>query len=204
MAPRIVLVRHGPSAHVDEGGPVDRAGMLEWRDSYDAAGIRADARPPIALCDLVAKATHLISSDLLRAVESAERLAPRRKIQMSELLREAPLAIPSWPTRLPLLGWGVLIHLAWQYRIVRGTDPPEVDRARAAAAAEWLADLVSDGSTAVVVTHGVFRRLLAKDFVSRGWKATRQGGYRHWSAWTLVAESGEPAPAAGIRSLRSG
>jgi broad specificity phosphatase PhoE len=189
MAARIVLVRHGPSAHVDEGGPVDHSAMLVWRDSYDAAGIRADAQPPIALRDLVAKATHLISSDLLRAVESAERLAPHREIQMSELLREAPLAIPSWPTRLPFLGWVMLIHLAWQYRIVRGTDPPEADRARAAAAAEWLAGLVSDGSTAVVVTHGVFRRLLAKDLVSRGWKATRQDGYRHWSAWTMSKSS---------------
>jgi broad specificity phosphatase PhoE len=185
MAPRIILVRHGPSAHVDERGAVDNAGINAWRASYDAAGIRADAQPPQALRDLVANATHLVSSDLLRAIQSAERLAPGREVHVSALLREAPLAIPNWPTRLPLLGWAMLIHLTWQYRIVRGVDPPEVDRARAATAADWLAGLVSDGSTAVVVTHGVFRRLLALDLVSRGWKAKRDGGYRHWSAWML-------------------
>jgi hypothetical protein len=38
-----------------------------------------------------------------------------------------------------------------------------------------------------VVTHGVFRRLLALDLVGRGWKARRDGGYRHWSAWLLTS-----------------
>ena len=185
MAARIILVRHGPSAHIGEGGVVDYTAINEWRATYDAAGIRADAEPPPALCDLVANARHLVSSDLLRAIQSAKRLAPGREVHVSELLREAPLAIPNWPTRLPLLGWAMVIHLAWQYRIVRGADPPEVDRARAATAADWLTGLVSDGSTAVVVTHGVFRRLLALDLVGRGWKARRDGGYRHWSAWLL-------------------
>jgi len=185
MAPRIVLVRHGPSAHVDERGAVDYTGINKWQASYDGAGIRADAQPPDALRKLVASATHLVSSDLRRAIESAERLAPGRQLRTSVLLREAPLAIPNWPTRLPLLGWAMIIHLAWQYRIVRGADPPDVDRTRAAAAGQWLSELVSDGSTAVVVTHGVFRRLLALDLVSRGWKARRDGGYRHWSAWLL-------------------
>ena len=186
MAPRIVLVRHGPSAHVDAGGAVDYTGINAWRASYDVAGILAEAQPPSTLRSLAANATHLVSSDLLRAVESAQRLAAGRHVLVSELLREAPLAIPNWPTRLPLLGWAMLIHLAWQYRIVRGTDPPEIDGARAAAAAQWLSELVADGSTAVVVTHGVFRRLLALDLASRGWNARRDGGYRHWSAWILT------------------
>lgn len=189
MAPRIVLVRHGPSAHVDERGAIDHAGMLAWRGNYDAAGIRADSQPPIALRNLAAAATHIISSNLVRAVESAQRLASGREIQVSELLREAPLVIPRWPARLPILGWAMLIHLAWQYRIVRGSDPPKEDGTRAAAAADWLAGLVADGSTAVVVTHGVFRRLLANELVRRGWKATRQGGYSHWSAWDLSKSS---------------
>jgi len=189
MAPRIVLVRHGPSAHVEDSGAVDYVAINTWREGYDAAGILADAQPPDAIRRLVAAANHLVSSDLRRAIESAERLAPGRQVQVSELLREAPLVIPNWPTRLPFLGWEMLIHLAWQYRIVRATDPPEVDRARAAAAGQWLAELVSDGSTAAVVTHGVFRRLLALDLVGRGWKARRDCWYRHWSAWLLTLSS---------------
>jgi len=112
--------------------------------------------------------------------------APQRQIRVSGLLRESPLAIPYWPTHLPFSAWGIVIHLAWMYRILRGTDADAADRARAAATAEWLTAIVADGSTAVVVTHGVFRRLLANQLYARGWATrNRRGGYRHWSAWSF-------------------
>ena len=119
-AARIGLVRHGPSAHVPAAGAIDRAGVEKWRDAYDSAGIRTDSEPPAALVRIAANASHIIASDLNRAVRSAERLAPRRQIRVSELFREAPLAIPRWPTRLPPGVWGAFITLGWSYRIVRG------------------------------------------------------------------------------------
>jgi broad specificity phosphatase PhoE len=114
-------------------------------------------------------------------------LAPQREIEVSDLLREVPLRLPRWPTRLPLIVWEFLIHVAWSYRIVRGIDSTEQDRARAAAAAKWLGEIVTNGSTALVVTHGVFRRLLAQQLLLAGWKSTgRRGGYSNWSFWTFA------------------
>lgn len=185
MTARIVLVRHGPSAHA-VGGVLDRAGVERWRDAYDSAGIQPEARPPPALVQMARDATHLVASDMPRALASAEALGSPHEIRVSELFREAPLAIPRWPTRLPLVVWGALVHAAWSYRIARGVDETERDRARAAAASDWLNALVADGSTAVVVTHGVFRRLLGNHLVRRGWVTTgRDGGYRHWSRWSF-------------------
>jgi broad specificity phosphatase PhoE len=185
MTPSIVLVRHGPTAHRHGGGLVNRDGILKWRESYDAAGIAAD-QPPAPLMHFASEATYVIASDLARAVMSAERLAPARKIITSELLRETPLDIPRWPTRLPVGAWDGLVHLCWSYRILRGTDILDAERARAAAAAKWLAALVADRSTALVVTHGVFRRLLARQLLTRGWSsAGRRGGYAHWSSWSF-------------------
>ena len=183
----IVLVRHGPSAHVHTAGAVDRAGMEVWRTAYDAAGIQTVSQPPAALVQVAADASHVVASDLPRAVASAERLAPGREIRTSPLLRETPLAIPSWPTRLPLGAWGLLISLGWGYRIARGSDASADERARAAAAAEWLAGITADGSTTLAVTHGAFRRLLAKQLLALGWTCTeRRGGYRPWSSWSFV------------------
>jgi transcriptional regulator GlxA family with amidase domain len=120
-------------------------------------------------------------------VESAERLAPGREVRTSELLREMPLAIPAWPTRLPLGVWGLLISLGWGYRIVRGVDASEAERARAAAGAKWLAEIAAEGSTVVAVTHGAFRRMIAKQLLALGWtSAGRTGGYRPWSAWSFA------------------
>jgi hypothetical protein len=171
----------------------DRDGVHRWRDAYDAAGILPNARPPASLVQLARSATHLIASDLPRAVMSAEALESHHSLRVSELLREAPLAIPSWPTRLPLALWGTLIHMVWSYQVLRGADTTEADLARAEAASEWLASLVTEGSTAVVLTHGVFRRLVGNQLVRRGWtSAGRDGGYRHWSAWTFLAPPAAP------------
>jgi broad specificity phosphatase PhoE len=162
--------------------------MEAWRAAYDSAGIQAVGQPPQALVRLASDATHIVASDLPRAVASAERLAPRRTIETSPLLRETPLHIPSWPTRLPLGAWAMLISLGWGVRILRGVDAAADELARAAAAAEWVAGLAADGSTAVAVTHGAFRRLVAKHLVARGWTCTaRVGGYRPWSAWSFTS-----------------
>jgi broad specificity phosphatase PhoE len=166
---------------------IDRAGMDAWHVAYDLAGIQAVSQPPEALVQLASDATHVVASDLPRAVASAERLAPRRRIETTPLLRETPLDIPSWPTRLPLGAWAMLISLGWSFRILRGVDAADDELARAAAAAERLAGLTADGSMAVAVTHGAFRRLVAKHLVARGWTCTgRHGGYRPWSAWSFA------------------
>ena len=201
MVSRIILVRHGPSAHVHTAGAIDRTGMQAWREAYDSAGIQVVSRPPEALIQMAADAAHVVASDLPRAVASAERLAPGREIRTSPLLRETPLTIPSWPTRLPLGGWGLLISLGWGYRIVRGSDASADERARAAAGAEWLAALTADGATTVAVTHGAFRRLLAKQLLALGWTSTgRRGGYRPWSAWSFADPEAAAFGALGIPS----
>src|SRR5947207_8012676 len=138
MAAKMVLVRHGASAHVHPDWLIDHDGIQSWRDEYDLAGIQLNSQPPARLLQIADGATHIIASDLPRAVASAERLAPQREIEVSDLLREVPLKLPHWPTRLPLVVWEILIHVVWSYRIVRGIDSTEQDRARAAAAAKWL------------------------------------------------------------------
>ena len=191
MSARIVLVRHGPSSHSSAPGLIDRVGVEQWRAAYDAAGIQPVCQPPAALCQIASEATHVIASDLPRAVGSAERLAPGRPIQVLEVLREAPLPIPHWPPRLPLGVWGTVMYAGWLYRGYRGRDAGDPHRARAATAAELLAGMAVDGTTTLVVTHGVFRNLLARQLRGRGWtNAGRVGGYRHWSWWTFSGPAG--------------
>lgn len=186
MAPSLHLVRHGPSAHVHTGAAIDHAGVHQWLEAYDAAGILSLAQPPARVTRLAAEATHLVASDLPRAIASAERLAPGRALHVSPLLREAPLTVPRWPTRLPLSGWEFVIHARWVYDRIRDIHPDEGIRTRVRAAADWLTDLVADGSTACVVTHGVVRLLIGRELNARGWTATgRDGGYRNWSSWSF-------------------
>ena len=190
MPGSLILVRHGPSAHIHRGGALDADGVREWRVAYDAAGLRPGAGPDQRLIEIAAAATHIVSSDMPRAVDSVARIAFGRPVHVSALLRETPLAIPDWPTRLPLGAWDTIIYLAWRYRLMRGSDPEGLECARVAAAVALLTGLVADGTSACVVTHGAFRLLLSQRLHECGWRdAGRRGGYGHWSTWSFTEQS---------------
>jgi broad specificity phosphatase PhoE len=157
------------------------------RDEYDAAGIAADDAPPAALMAEVGPKGIVVSSDLPRAIESAERLAPGEPIPVSPLLRETPLEIPTrLPLRMPLAGWEALMHARWTLQIANGSDASPKDLTRAHAAADWLVRLSREHSPVVALTHGVFRRLLADRLMTMGWRSDpAQRSYALWSAWSF-------------------
>ena len=185
VAPRILLVRHGRSAHVNQERWLDAAGVHRWRADYDAAGIDAASEPPSSLLEESSRADLVIASDLARALASAEKLAGGRSVRVSPLLRESHLDIPTWlPARWPLTAWAVAIHLQWLGRIARGIGVHPSEVRRVSAAADFLDEHAHDHRRIVVVTHGVFRRLLGLELVARGWTAERRvRGYSHWSVW---------------------
>ncbi len=148
--------------------------------AYDVAGLAPGARPPAALCEMAARADVLMTSDLQRARESAEQLVPARELIVTPLLRETPLPVPRWPTRLPLRMWGALMYASWKLGASLGAE----ERQRVLDAAVFVGARVASGQTAVAVTHGVFRALLADALRRTGWQQiARRGGYGHWSTW---------------------
>jgi len=185
MSRRIILVRHGHSAHTMSPGWIDAVGVARWREAYDAAGILDASVPPSHLVAIAAQAECVMTSDLARAIRSAERLAPGRPAHVSPLLREVPLEIPRWvPARWPLVVWEVCIHLPWLVKERRGSIAEATELWRAADAVALLDEVSREAPTVVVVTHGAFRRLLARQLAATGWASDpRDRGYRNWSAW---------------------
>lgn len=186
---RLIVIRHGRSAHPRSGGFIDAEGMNRWRDDEDAAGITQTSAPPPELAERVARAGVVMASDLRRAVESAERLAPARPIQISPLFRECKSITPAWlPFRWPLNVWLVGTGVEWMVRILRGTEASPSERQRALQASRWLTELASEHELIAVVGHGMFRRLLAKQLLRDGWSdVPGPHSYRHWSAWEFTA-----------------
>jgi broad specificity phosphatase PhoE len=202
---RILLIRHGPSAHSSSlWRPATRADLEQWRADYDLAGIAADSTAPASLRAHVLHADVVVASNLPRAVASASHLWPRRPIVISPLFREMPLRIPSLGrVRAPLPLWELLIHLQWGIDTLRGRDIPAEARARSAAAADWCVQACRDhGPTSIVavVTHGVFRRALAHALVARGWRiGGRRRSYAPWSVWELASMDVSFGPLANER-----
>ena len=195
---KLLLVRHGRSAHVHAGGLLDRSGVERWRDAYDDAGIATDTRPPRALEEEVAASHGIVASDLPRAIASAARLAAGREVTISPLFREVPLLIPrALPFRAPLAAWEALIHLRWGLDLVRRRGVARVAIDRAHLAATWCRDTCRScapgDATIAVVTHGVFRRMLLEVLLANGWRCEPgRRSYAHWSVWRLRAEASPP------------
>lgn len=178
----LILVRHGPSAYVPPRRTFDHAAVQQWRADYDAAGIVPNAAPPVPLLGAVRDVECIITSDMRRARESAERLSSGQLLVQSALLRETPLPIPRWPTRLPLGIWGALIYLSWK----AGASLDRDELRRVEEAAVYCCNGLERGVSRAVVTHGVFRALLAEQLQRDRWRlVARRGGYGHWSAWVL-------------------
>ncbi|KYG04900.1 hypothetical protein BE21_44075 [Sorangium cellulosum] len=187
MSARIILVRHGRSAHVHTGW-IDAAGFQRWRDAYDAAGLLPGERPPSALRALAMQAGAVVASDLPRARASAELLLPGGEIATSALLRELEQpALPLGNARAPLAVWALAIGLRKAYGALRAEPPPAAHQRQAAEAAEWLIGLAAQRGSVLAVTHGWLRELLAEALAERRWRREHMSGrYAHWSAWTLT------------------
>lgn len=186
--PRVLLIRHGRTSHVHDGGLLNRVGIERWRKACDLAGIADGDHPSSHLAAEVAQADVLAASDMPRAVTSVALLAPGRTFTVSTLLREVPLPIPEMPLHAPLAVWSALIHLRWGLDIVRGRDVSKEAKSQAEAAATWCVVAAREARTGTiaVVTHGVFRRLLAKQLVAEGWRfEPGPRSYDHWSTWRL-------------------
>ena len=81
--------------------------------------------------------------------------------------------------------WAAALHVKWGLAVRR--EPEVGHRSRVVAAADWLIETVQEGETAIVVTHGLFRRQLGLYLTTVGWTAaTRARGYAHWSAWEFA------------------
>ena len=76
---RILLVRHGPSAHV-RAGWIDVQGFRAWRSAYEAAGISESERPPLPLAQSIGDASLVLASDAPRAIASARLLASEPRL----------------------------------------------------------------------------------------------------------------------------
>jgi len=181
---RLLLVRHGRSAHSHDGSWIGATGARRFEELYDAAPIRDDETPPASLIQAARSADVLLASDLPRAISSARAIAPEREPVVSPLLRELGFNLPRWGPKLPLDVWDGLHYLLWTARLLARTNTPETERATSAA--EWVASHAARRGTTIVITHGGFRRLLTAKLTTQGWSLVRgRRRYHNWSAWEL-------------------
>lgn len=176
---QIVLARHG-RPKLGHWIWVSPHQLADWIPAYNAGGVFVDEAP----ARLSAKAEQsgwIVSSPLLRCMQSAAALAPSRVIASEEVFREAALPHGMWrfpPLPLPL--WTVIFRAAWLCGYSGDAESLAMARIRARSAAFRLNDLAREHESVFLVGHGIMAALIAKELILQGWAGPKQPVHGYW------------------------
>lgn len=180
----IILVRHGkPTVARQEW--ISGRELPQFASRYQAAKIAGDSLPPKALKTLIQSAKAVFTSDILRAVHSAQILEPTVLPVSNPIFRE----IEFWFTfpsnlRLPAQIWIILARLLWGL----GYSPDSCSQADARELAKKAVDLLEQRSreagSVVLVGHGITNLFIARELKRRGWHGSRTPNLEHWGYTT--------------------
>jgi len=181
---RIVLARHGPVA-VSLRTRIAGHQFAEFIDELQASGIVSNVSPPTESSSLAQAAAILVTSDLLRSVQSAQLLAPGKCTIADSVFREAHVPATFRSSAVFRRStWIVIARVLWLCRRWPGVESRIAARARAGDAARRLEQLVEQHRSVFLVGHGYFNQLIARELRDRGWGGPRHPSARNWGTST--------------------
>lgn len=144
--------------------------MRSWVERYNAANIAAGERPE-SLVQLADSVGVVLSSSLLRCVESRSCLRCESCHEPDPLFAEAHLPYPDWTAPLmPSPVWRLVFRTAWFYGFADHTEHVDESTRRASAAAEKLIQLAEAHESVLLIGHKIMNMLIAKQLRQRGWR----------------------------------
>jgi broad specificity phosphatase PhoE len=184
---KIVLVRHGPPAAVPAAwSAITGHEIGAFVREYNLLGTAATAPPP-QVSALAASCSCIMSSNLPRAIESAQLIGRSQPIQIDAELREA--ALPEridLSMRLPVAAWTALARIVWWLNWASADESRSDARARASLVADRLSAAAHIHKGVLAVGHGIFNRLIARELKRRGWRGRTILARSYWECATLT------------------
>lgn len=178
----ISLIRHGKSLWT-ENNPVSCTEFKSWVQKYNRSGVyQENAYPPETLKKISA-ANVVFTSDLKRSIESARYLKPDIETISDPLFREIELPIPFknlMGIKLNPNIWAVLLRCLWFIGYSNGCESLNDAKARAKRASKCLVEYAKKHDVVVLVGHGFFNMLIAKELHKLGWIGKRTTSSQHW------------------------
>ena len=182
----ISLIRHGKSM-CTEMNRITCKEFKDWVEKYDYSGVFEEKSYPPVTLKKIATANIVITSDLKRSIESANLLNPNLKAISVPLFRETELPTPltkMWGLQLNSSLWAVILRCLWFSGYSRGCESLTNAKYRAEKASELLGEFAQEHTSVVLVGHGFFNMLIAKELQKTGWKGQKKTSSKHWSCTT--------------------
>lgn len=173
----IILLRHGKPT-LELKGLIKSADFRNLTTAYAQTGIKD--QPAI---NLKAKfnSYYIVCSDLERSIQSAQKLELDKIHLVDQLFKEAD--IPYFELnlfKLPVTVWMIVFRIMWLFGFDKNGESFQSAKIRAKQAAIKLIALAEEKQKVLLIGHGLFNRLIAKQLRIHNWTGPVSPGKRHW------------------------
>ena len=179
----ITLIRHGKPASTDSP-KVNALEYTQWIRRYNLSPIAEDSRPNKLRPELASY--YVMSSDIKRAIHSAEIYTGRQPDHISSLYKEMELPRYKLPFRLKPLTWVYLCRALWMIGKRGPFESYRHAKERAVLAAEQLVTVAQENGQVVLFGHGYLNIHIRKILVRKGWLLNGKSS-DYWGVTTLTA-----------------
>ncbi len=167
----IILIRHAKVNY--------RYKKMYRHFEYDNACKEYDESPvsvtPDYKCHCIADAIYV--SSLQRTHHTAELILPDKKYVESNLFDEVPIrSFAKLPFPMPTMLWFFIGRLQWLFGLRRQPETKQDTEIRAQKAADVLE---RESGPIIVICHGVFMRMLVREFKNRGYSMKGKATYKN-------------------------
>jgi len=182
---KIILMRHGePKLNLDllKQQRFSSKELGQLIKQYETSPLKPNNKPPIDATNIANTADHFFCSDLVRAIESTQRLAGDKKIIQNPCFRESDLPyFDGQHLKLSFMNWAIILRVLWFLGFSNNGEPIKQAKVRAKTSAAELVASTALHNTVLLLGHGIMNRLIAKELKSQGWQLSNKTGISYWS-----------------------
>ncbi|WP_246129162.1 histidine phosphatase family protein [Colwellia demingiae] len=163
----IILIRHGKPTSANN--PVLNAvDFTKWVRRYNFSDVSTNSRPERILDEY--KSHYIVSSDLERAIHSANIYTGQSPELTSKLYREMEIPRYKFPFRLKAMTWVYLNRAFWMLGLKGSFESYQQAKIRAELASDNLIELAQEQDKVVLFGHGYLNLHIRRSLMKKGWK----------------------------------
>lgn len=178
---KIILIRHGKPASANNP-VVNACEYTKWVRRYNFSDVAKSSRPE-SVNDHY-KSFYTISSDLPRAIHSANIYVGKYPEEMDKLYREMEIPRYKLPFQLKAWNWVYFSRLLWMLGCKGSFESFKQAKQRAEIAAEQLIKIAENQDEIVLFGHGFMNRYIRKSLRQKGWKLNAKSN-AYWGITSL-------------------
>lgn len=177
----IILIRHGKPTSADNP-LINACEYIKWIKRYNLSDVAKNSRPKNI--DERYKCFYVVSSDLKRAIHSANIYLKKPPEKIDKLYREMEIPRYKLPLQLKAWHWVYFSRILWMLGFQGSFESFKQAKKRAELAAVKLVEIAQDQEQIVLFGHGFMNRYIRKSLIKKGWLLNAKSN-AYWGITTL-------------------